>query len=145
MISLDLKDTYLQVPNPSRRPQVPEVYGIRQTLPVSGSFFWSLHGSAGFHQRYGSSLDCSPLARYLDPLVPGRLASPSSVLGAGFPGSGDSSLSLSRAGFSEGSLSRNDDGLYLFKGFSFPAESFCQSGKNSCPPGGSLCPPGGFC
>ena len=34
---------------PSGQPQVPEVYGLWQFLPVPGSLFWSLHGSASFH------------------------------------------------------------------------------------------------
>ena len=51
---------------PSRQPQVIEVYDIQQALPVSGFLFWSLHGSAGFHQGYG-------FRRYLnDWLVPAQ-------------------------------------------------------------------------
>ena len=64
-------------PYPSGQPQVSEVCGLRQGLPVQGSLFSSLHGPSGFHQGYGSGFDVSPPVRYLDPSVPRRLASSS--------------------------------------------------------------------
>ena len=54
---------------PSGKSQVPEVYGSASLH--QGSLFWSLHGSIGFHQGYGSGLDHSPPVRYPDPPVPG--------------------------------------------------------------------------
>ena len=134
MVSLNLKDSYLRVPI---QPQVPEVYGLQQALLVPGSLFWSLHGSTGLHQGYGSGFDDSTPVRYPDPPVLGRLAHPGSVLGASSPSSGDSSLSLSlsRAGhcrqpseakpgfFSAGSQFGDGDRLCVFQGFSFPATS----------------------
>ena len=128
MVSLDLKD-------PSGQLQVPKVYSFRQALPIPGSLFWSLHGSAGLHQGYGSGLDDSALVRYPDPPVLGRLADPGSVSGASSRSSGGCTLSLSRAGycdqpnevqsgsFSAGSLSRDCDRFCTFQGFSFPVES----------------------
>ena len=56
---------------PSGQPQVPEVYGLQQALPVPGSLLYSLHDSAGLHQGHGSGLDDFTQLRYPDPLVLG--------------------------------------------------------------------------
>ena len=92
MVSLDLKDAYLQVPvHPDSRKYLRFIaFG-----QIQGSVLWSLHSSSGFYQGHGSSLGFPSSCRYPHSSLPGRLADPSGISFSGHVGLGCGSSSLS--------------------------------------------------
>ena len=81
----------------SGHPQVLEVCGPRQALPVFGSLFRPLHCSPSFHQGYGSSFDFSSQSGYLALPLLGRLTHSGPLSGGGSSVLGGCSFSLPRA------------------------------------------------
>ena len=97
MVSLDLKDAYLQVPVHPDKLQVPQFRSFWPGLLIQGSVLWSLHGASGLHQSHGSSLDF-PSCRYPHPSLPGRLADPSVISFADHVGLGSGSSTCQSLG-----------------------------------------------
>ena len=54
-----LEGHILAISNSFRQPQVSQVRSHLTGVPVQGYVFWSLHGSAGFHEGHGSGIDLS--------------------------------------------------------------------------------------
>ena len=94
MVSIDLKDAYLQVPiHPDSRKYLRFVV-LNQVFQFKALCF-GLSTAAGFHTGHGSGLSHSASPGYSHVQVPGRLANPGFVSLSGSPGSGDSRPSLS--------------------------------------------------
>ena len=135
MVSIDLKDAYLQVPiHPDSRKYLRFV-ALNQVFQFKALFFWSLYGSAGFHTGHGSGLGHSASPRCPHVQIPGRLVDPGFVSLFGHPSLGQGCASLSGVGYChqlgevqspsipESCVSRGDPRLHSFQGFSLPSES----------------------
>ena len=74
MVSIVLKDAYLQVPvHPDSR-QFLRFVVDRKVLSVSCALFWPFHGSSGLHQGHGSCFGDASCHGRPDTPVSGRLA-----------------------------------------------------------------------
>ena len=135
MVSIDLKDAYLQIPiHPDSRKYLRFV-ALNQVFSIQGSLFRPLHGSAGFHTGHGSGIGFSPSSRDLPLSLLRRLADSSffSSLSSSSFGHGFTSVSgtwdcgqlgeIQSSSSPESSLSRCDYRLHSFQGFSLPSES----------------------
>ena len=132
MVSLDLKDAYLQVP---MHLESRKFRGLWEDVPVQSSLLWPLHSSAGFHTGHGSCFGFSSPFRHSVMSLPRQLAHPNLLPRAGSPCSGYSSPALPFAGDSHQlgevaadsnsahGVSRGLAGLHLFQGFSCPQKS----------------------
>ena len=90
MVSLDLKDAYLQVPiHPDSRKYLRFV-AFGQVYQFKALCF-GLHDSSGLYQSHGSSFDFSTSCRYPHSSPPGRLADPGGLTFSGPDGLGCSS------------------------------------------------------
>ena len=135
MVSIDLKDAYLQVPMHPESKKVSLVHGGRQSLPIQGSLLWSVHGSAGLHAGHGSSFGDSPQSWNSASALSGRLADSGVLPRAGSSCSedgppvvqlsGDSRQlgEVSTCADSEDDVPRSPAGLCQFPGFSSPETS----------------------
>ena len=97
MVSLDLKDTYLQVPiHPDSRKYLRFVaFGrVYQFKTV----FWSLHGSASLHEGHGSGIDFSSSCWDQNSSVFRRLSDPGSLSFFGSSSSGHNAAIVSGLG-----------------------------------------------
>ena len=93
MVSIDLKDAYLQIPiHPASR------RFLRFTAGGRTWQFRSAHSPTGFHSCDGSCVGVPTSAGSLDASVPRRLTDPSFVSGGSLLGKGSSSQPLSGAG-----------------------------------------------
>ena len=86
--------------HPSGQPQVPEVRGLQQGVPILRALLRPLHRSTGLHQGYGSYILNSPQSRCSYPSLSRRLAHPGFVSGGCPPLSGGGPLPLSGVGHS---------------------------------------------
>ena len=134
LVSLDLKDTYLQVPiHPDSRKYLRFVaFGrVYQFKTV----FWSLHGSASLHEGHGSGIDFSSSCWDQNSSVFRRLSDPGSLSFFGSSSSGHNAAIVSGLGdcselgevesssFPAHRISGGGSGFAVFQGFSLPAES----------------------
>ena len=55
--------------HPSGQPQVPEVRGLRQGVPISRTLLRPLHRSTGLHQGYGSYILNSPVLVFVSIVI----------------------------------------------------------------------------
>ena len=74
MVSLDLKDAYLQVPlHPDSHKFLRFMWGGGGGVPVQGTLLQPFHGSAGFYQGHGSCVSDSIQDGGTTSSLPGRL------------------------------------------------------------------------
>ena len=131
MVSIDLKEAYLQIPVlPDSRKYLR--LWPSTSLTSSGSLLRPLHGSPGLPQGYGSDLDHSRQSRHSYTSVPRRLAYSSQLSQGSSPGSQYCSLTLLGVGTcgeprevelrpsSKDSISRYGPRCPDFQGFSVP-------------------------
>ena len=116
-------------------PQVPQVHGGREGVPVQGTLLRLFHGSASFYQGHGSCVSNSTQDRGTTSSLPGRLVASGFLTRAGSPCSEDSAPTLQAlrdcrqlgevSGVSDSTdgLSGSHPGLCCFQGFSYPEES----------------------
>ena len=135
MVSLDLKDAYLQVPmHPDSRKFLRFMVG-GEGVPVQGTLLRPFHGSASFYQGHGSCVSDSTQDGGTTSSLPGRLVASGIPTRAGSPCSEDSAPTLQAprdcrqlgevSGDSDSTdgISGSRPGLYCFQGFSCPEES----------------------
>ena len=120
---------------------LPALCGSWPHLPIQSVVLWSVHGPAGLHSGYGSSVRYSSFLGYPYASLPGRLARPGLVPGGSPPGSRGCIDPLSRVGdrdqpgevqllsVSGGSVSRGGHRRKDFYGFSI-ARSRLQAAVN---------------
>ena len=138
MVSLDLKDAYLQVPmHPDSRKFLRFMVGGggEEGVPVQGTLLRPFHGSASFYQGHGSCVSDSTQDGGTTSSIPGRLVASGFLTRAGSPCSEDSAPTLQAprdcrqlgevSGDSDSAdgISGSPPGLYCFQGFSCPEES----------------------
>ena len=116
----------------SGQSQVPQVHGVRSSLPIQGSVLWSLHGTSGLYQGHGSGFRHASSCEHSYPQISRQLADSGCVLSPGSPGSGHSSsfMSLVRnhhqlgevspGACAKGDISGRTSGLGEFQGFACP-------------------------
>ena len=96
MITIDFKDTYLQIPvHPWSRKFL---RFTRDSLAVQGSLLWSFQSIAGIHSGYGSGVRLFTSSGCQDAAIPGRLANHGFLSGRSLTGKGHGSLPLSGVG-----------------------------------------------
>ena len=94
MVSLDLKDAYLQVPmHPDSSKFLRFMVG-GEGVSVQGALFWPLHGSTSFYQGHGSSVSDLTQDGGTTSSLPGRLVAPGFLPRAGSSCSEDSAPTL---------------------------------------------------
>ena len=94
MVSLDLKDTYLQVPmHPDSRKFLRFMVG-GEGVPVQSTLLRPFHGSASFYQGHGSYVSDSTQDGGTTSSLPGRLVASGILTRAGSPCSEDSAPTL---------------------------------------------------
>ena len=116
-------------------PQVPQVHGGREGVPIQSPLFRSFHGSTSLYQGHGSCVSYSSQDGGTASPVPRRLVDSGFLTRAGSPCSEDSAsaLQVSRDCCQLGEVSGDSDstdglsgshsGLNCFQGFSCPEES----------------------
>ena len=135
IVSLDLKDAYLQVPmHPDSRKFLRFMVGGK-VYQLKGSLFRSFHGSTSLYQGHGSCVSYSSQDGGTASPVPRRLVDSGFLKQAGSPCSEDSAPALqvswdccqlgevSGDSDSTDGLSGSHSGLNCFQGFSCPEES----------------------
>ena len=135
MVSLDLKDAYLQVPMHPESRKFLRFVACGKVYQFKSSLLWPVHGSSGFHTGHGSCFSISSQDRHSVTSVSRRLADASLLPEAGPPCSEDSSSALqfvrdsrqlgevASASNSAYDVSGSSLELHLFQGFSCPEES----------------------
>ena len=85
MVSLDLREAYLQVPmHPDSRKFLRFMVG-GEGVPVQGTLLQPFHGSASFYQSHGSCVSDSTQDGGTTSLLPGRLVASGILTQAGSP------------------------------------------------------------
>ena len=88
MVSLDLREAYLQVPmHPDSRKFLRFMVGGGggEGVPVQGTLLWLFHGSASFYQSHGSCVSDSTQVGVTTSSLPGRLVASGILTRAGSP------------------------------------------------------------
>ena len=135
IVSLDLKDAYLQVPMHLESRKFLRFMVGGEGVPVQSSLLWTLHGSTIFHQGHGSCVSYSSQDEGTASPVPRQLVAPGFLTRAGPPCSEDSAPALQVSGDrrqlrevsgdsnTTDGLSGGHSELNYFQGFSCPEES----------------------